>query len=106
LNYLLALEETKDFIYKTSKIGYSPLHYAVNSCSTQCILKLIDFDSKLSNIQDANGDTPLHIAIRKKNIQIVYYLSNLTDMNLYNKKNEILKNLIKNIDIKSYFFDN
>jgi ankyrin repeat protein len=105
LNYLLTLEETKDFIYKTSKIGYSPLHYAVNSCSTQCILKLIDYESKLSNIQDVNGDTPLHIAIRKNNIQIIYYLSNLTDLNLFNKKNEVLKNLMKNIDFKSFFFE-
>jgi ankyrin repeat protein len=65
---------------------------------------LIDYESKLSNIQDVNGDTPLHIAIRKNNIQIIYYLSNLTDLNLFNKKNEVLKNLMKNIDFKSFFF--
>jgi ankyrin repeat protein len=106
LSYLLTLKESKSLVDQKSGIGYTPAHYAVNSSSTLCLLKLIDYDSLLLNSQDNNGDTPLHLAIRKKNVHLIYYLSTTTDLSLSNKKNEVLKNLMKKCDIKSFIENN
>jgi GA-binding protein transcription factor, beta len=106
LSYLLSLKEIKNLVDQKSSIGYTPAHYAVNSSSTLCLLKLIDYDISLLNSQDNNGDTPLHIAIRKKNVHHIYYLSTMTDLSLSNKKNEVLKNLMNKIDIRSYIDNN
>jgi ankyrin repeat protein len=107
LKYLLNINDLKDLIKKKSKIGYSPLHYAVNSDSSLCVLNFIDYnDSDIFNSQDNNGDTPLHIAIRKNNLQIIYFLSPCTDLNISNKKNENLKSLVKNINLKPFIENN
>ncbi len=81
------------------------MHYASVSNSSSCLTKLIQNKANL-NIQDENGDTALHIAIRKKHIHIIYILTLFgADLSLSNKKNENLKNMTKKIDLKSYAND-
>jgi ankyrin repeat protein len=105
LSFLLKNDKLNNLLNSTSSNGFTPLHYCVISNSISCLTLLLNQKVNV-NIQDENGDTPLHLAFKKNNFQFIYYLSVLANLNLSNKNNEILKNLMKKIDLKSYLQNN
>ena len=66
----------------------TPLHFACGAKlpSIQVLIDLVSKDSTQTNAQDQNGDTPLHIAIRKSNLKAVKFLVEVehADVNLLN----------------------
>jgi ankyrin repeat protein len=106
IEFFLKNEKYSKLLNSVSKNGYTPLHFAVISNSVQCLTLLLNNKVDI-NIQDSNGDTPLHLAIRKSNYKLIYYLSiSNPNLNLSNKRNEMLKNLMKKIDLKPYVQNN
>jgi ankyrin repeat protein len=109
LLYLLENSDIKSILHKTDKKGYNCFHYSVISNSISCLCTLLDYNCIFIfkkgdlNHQDQNGDTPLHLAIKKNNLDIIYVLViNGADLNISNKKKEKISVLLKSFNLKKY----
>ena len=61
--------------------GYTPLHYVVKSCApgsatdrVQIVESLLMYDSASVNIKDPSGQTPLHMAIQNRSLDVAKLL--------------------------------
>ncbi|WP_164967702.1 ankyrin repeat domain-containing protein [Arcobacter sp. CECT 8985] len=70
-----------------NSLGYRPLHYASYNNDIYLLNILIKYSNLKLNAKDINGDTPLIIATRRENINIVKKLINL-NANKFLKNNE------------------
>ena len=61
----VGLDEVADFQNKSLK---TPLHLAAEDEMTDAITMLLDINAS-ANIPDKDGDTPVHIAVRKGSIK-------------------------------------
>uniref|UniRef100_A0A2R5LAE8 RING-type E3 ubiquitin transferase n=1 Tax=Ornithodoros turicata TaxID=34597 RepID=A0A2R5LAE8_9ACAR len=76
-------------INAVNKAKCTALHVAVNKQHVNCVRVLLKFRSQLNiNIQDSYGDTALHDAIAKENLEIIDLLINVpeVDFSLKNKR--------------------
>ena len=66
----VGLDEVADFQNKSLK---TPLHLAAEDEMTDAITMLLDINAS-ANIPDKDGDTPVHIAVRKGSIKTMNLL--------------------------------
>ncbi|PAV68472.1 hypothetical protein WR25_06964 [Diploscapter pachys] len=77
------------------KSGYNVLHYACNHSNEAAALQLAEFlevnESKyavsISNMQNGDGQTPLHIAIKRNLLEFVKQFAPLAQISMYTKDN-------------------
>lgn len=61
--------------------GQTIFHYAVLMNADMCIIQYLNGEFPfMVNYPDSNGDTPLHLAIRAKNLPLVQFLVTIADM--------------------------
>lgn len=65
---------TSDILNSHDKIGFSPLHHAVNSKQIEIIHLLLDNGANFLNPSKENGNTPLHLAIKLINPSVLMAL--------------------------------
>ena len=107
----LLLEKSVDPNKIEDKNGFSALHYAVYRNNSDLVKKLIAGEADL-NIKSKSdkSETPLHLALRKENIEIIKILLKATTITdtLMNANNETAKELglfSNNMSIKNAFYN-
>ncbi len=108
--YLLRVNNKKqNFIHYIAK--YIDLDF-LNENERKCIDNLIITNNTILNIQDNNGNTPLHIAVKCFKWKLAhFFLNNNGNVNTVNNKKQnilllMVKNFLSNQVIVMQFFDN
>ena len=78
-------EEKRNFINQPDNQGYSPLHLCITSKSSRIATKLLQNGAD-PRVKDKNGQTPLQLAIKKKQTEIERILKHSQDCNICNVK--------------------
>ena len=90
----LLLDAQADPNIKEMHMGWTPLHYAAQSNSIETTKLLVAYGAKI-NIQDQEGNTPLHLAIDSKNFQSIVIAKFLIQSMLENGIHPNSKNIYK-----------
>lgn len=69
----LLISHDKNLINKTTRFGATPLHFAVNVSSTECLFLLLQNGANVNQVND-NGNTALHLSTACFNKDIVKML--------------------------------
>ena len=78
-------EDRKEFINEVDKEGYSALHLSVSSKSSRIAMKLLQNGAD-PKVVDKKGETPLQLAINKKQHDIIHILRNSQECQFCNVK--------------------
>ena len=85
-NNYLNIENINRYKKQTFFKGNSLVHYAVLNNNLKSIKELLKLKLNF-NLQNDNGDTPLHIAIRYEYSNIINILLNIKEININIKNN-------------------
>jgi ankyrin repeat protein len=53
--------------------GWTPLHWAAAINDVESVIALIDARKPTLNVQNKKGETPLHLAARENNVDVIRY---------------------------------